>query len=52
MASALAARSVANTCIAVMDDAILSGIMQRRQGALAHEEANTIDEQSLKAISK
>ena len=38
--------------IAVMDNAILSGIMQRRQSAMAHEEANTIDEDSLKAIGK
>ena len=38
--------------IAVMDNAILSGIMQRRQSAMAHEDANTIDEDSLKAIGK
>jgi hypothetical protein len=45
-------RSLDAIYIAVMDDAILSGIMQRRQNALAHEEANTIDEDLLKAIGK
>jgi len=45
-------RSLDAIYIAVLDDAILSEIMQRRQVALAHEEANTIDEESLKAIGK